>query len=132
MDLFFEIKKEKKISKSNFDLLQHIYGDMLFKALEFLEIEGPRINLHIFHPSELKLWTVQGTDWDHIVFPELFCDCTDFLLNSIYRKREFRYCKHLLAQKLGFALDRYYSIDYNDDQYGDWQKTHLKIRQKLT
>ena len=42
-----------------------------------------RIKLHIFEPSDRKIWTVVGTDKEYWFDPDLdFCSCPGYYFNN--------------------------------------------------
>lgn len=123
--IFQSIKAEKKISADHIKKLQSLFGDALFRAIELIDEGGSKIIKNCFSPSNLVIWTVEGTDKSHLIYPGIYCDCQNFLVDTIYRKRQFFPCKHLLAQKLGEALEKYQIANFEDK---DFPKFSRKIR----
>ena len=124
MDIFSRLKNEGKLTATLIQEFEEEYGKIFYKALEFLQKEGPKVRQNTFSPSKSEIWTVQGAKRKYIIYPDLFCQCQSFLLNSIYRKKSFHFCKHLLAQKIAVALHQYESEEYLDSHFLSWSK-HL-------
>jgi len=122
MDLFERLAKERKLSAQLIHLFEKEYGNLFYKSLEFIQKAGPKVYKVSFSPSNLDLWTVQGAKRTYLVYPNIFCQCQDFLLNSIYRRHKFYMCKHLFAQKLADSLDQYITLNLKDKNFGDWKK----------
>lgn len=123
MNLFNELTEKQKFTADLIHKFQKEYGETFFKALEFIQKDGPNIQKNIFYPSKLEVWTVQGSKKDkYIIFPEIFCQCQSFLLTSIYRVRSFNLCKHLLAHKIAIALCQYETNTFKDKNYFEFIK----------
>ncbi|MHA1646986.1 MAG: hypothetical protein ACTSVU_05600 [Promethearchaeota archaeon] len=118
-DLFTILKRKKKISANLIRQFQDRYGKIFFRALDFLQNEGAKVTKYEFQPSGYVLWTIAGSESEYLLYPDEYCQCQNFLINSIYRKRVFYPCKHLLAQKLAEALDQYKIEKKKDKEYKD-------------
>ena len=47
-------------------------------------VSEKRIKLHVFEPSQRKIWTVVGKEKEYWIEPELnFCSCQSFYFNSV-------------------------------------------------
>jgi len=123
--IFQSIISEKKISAAHIKKLQSLFGDTLFRAIELIDEEGSKFVKNCFCPSNLEIWTVEGTIKTHLIYPWLYCDCQNFLVDTIYRKRQFFPCKHILAQKIAEALEKYQIVSFEDK---DFSKFSTKIR----
>jgi len=70
-----------------------------------------RIKLHIFEPSDRKIWTVVGTDKEYWFDPDLdFCSCPGYYFNNE--------CYHLDNFPLAMSQNQIESITFSDDEYG--------------
>ena len=119
MNIFDEIKNTKKISADIIQKGTDIYDKLFLRALEFLKKHGPKITQHIFKPSNMTVWTVEGSQNEYLIYPLLFCQCQAFTIGTIYREKKFKPCKHLLAQQLAFALGKYSKSEHKDNE---WKK----------
>ena len=122
MDLFEKLTNEKKFSAQLIHLFEKEYGSLFYKSLEFIQKDGPKVKKNIFLPSNLKIWSVEGAKKTYLVYPKIYCQCQDFLLNSIYRQKKYQMCKHLFAQKLSESLKQYIELKFKDKEYKEWKK----------
>ena len=126
MDVFEDLAKEKKLTAPIIHAFQAQYGPKFFKALEFLQPEGPKVHKHHFSPSNLTLWVVQGKVKKYLVYPKTFCQCQAFLLNTIYRTRQYSPCKHLLAQQIASILNQINVEKHKDTDFKKWIRKFKK------
>jgi len=124
MNLFDLINQKKKISGEIIQLGLSAYGDLFLRSLEFIKKGGPKVMEYTFIPSKTKIWLVQGSKRAYLIYPGIFCQCKDYQINSIYRDQKKKLCKHLLAQKLAVALDKYEKEIYEDEK---WEKISEKF-----
>jgi len=120
MDVYEKLKNSKKFNASIVEEFIDIYGDKFINTLDFLQKEGRKIYKNIFFPSELIIWTAEGVENEYLLFPNIFCGCQAFILESIYRKKKFIPCKHLLAQKISLILDQLNIREYKDINFLNW------------
>ena len=70
-----------------------------------------RIKLHIFEPSDRKIWTVVGIDKEYWFDPDLdFCSCPGYYFNNE--------CYHLDNFLLAMSQNQIESTMFSDDEYG--------------
>ena len=70
-----------------------------------------RIKLHIFEPSDRRIWTVVGTDKEYWFDPDLdFCSCPGYYFN--------KECYHLDNFLLAMSQNQIESTTFSDDEYG--------------
>ena len=70
-----------------------------------------RIKLHIFEPSDRKIWTVVGTDKEYWFDPDLdFCSCPGYYFNNE--------CYHLDNFPSAMSQNQIESTTFSDDEYG--------------
>ena len=72
-----------------------------------------RIKLHIFEPSDRRIWTVVGMDKEYWFDPDLdFCSCPGYYFNNE--------CYHLDNFSLAMSQNQIESITFSDDEYGSF------------
>lgn len=81
-------------------------------------ITEKRIKLHIFEPSQKKIWTVVGKEKEYWIDPELhFCSCQSFYFNSVSGKND---CYHLKSITLAQKENKIEKIKFSDDEFPDF------------
>jgi predicted nucleic acid-binding Zn finger protein len=85
--------------------------------LEYLQADNRKVHKNLFLPSNLILWTVEGQEQTYILYPEIYCQCQNFIMDSIYRAHKFKFCKHHLAQKIAEILNLYQNNQFSDSEY---------------
>lgn len=122
MDLFESLASEGRFNVQLTHQFQSEYGENFLKALEYLQKDAKKIVKYHFFPSNHEIWIVPSLEKEnqhYIIYPDIFCQCTNFEMDFIYRKKKFGVCKHLLAQKLVNALNLYQTEELKDN---DWPK----------
>jgi len=77
-----------------------------------------RIKLHIFEPSQRKIWTVVGKEKEYWIEPVLnFCSCESFYFNSVAGKND---CYHLRSLGLAQKENKVEQIKFFDDEFSDF------------
>ena len=80
------------------------------KKIDLL-LSEKRIKLHIFEPSDRRIWTVVGTDKEYWFDPDLdFCSCPGYYFN--------KECYHLDNFLLAMSQNQIESTKFSDDEYG--------------
>jgi predicted nucleic acid-binding Zn finger protein len=90
------------------------------KELEKIDsvISEKRIKLHIFAPSQRKIWTIVGEKKEYWFDPEMnFCSCQSFYFNSIEGKRE---CYHLKSVSIAEKENKIELIKFSDDEFSNF------------
>ena len=108
------VKKHRAISGSDLQVLTQQCGDRFWKALQ--AVAKDLVKRYIFEPSNKEAWIVVGKSRDYRVLSEVYCDCEDFYINVIV-KRKADLCYHILAQILAQALETYSEIRVDDMRY---------------
>lgn len=108
------VKQHQSISGSDLLILTRHYGERFWKAL--LAVANVWVKKYIFEPSGREAWVVVGKSRDYRVLSEIYCDCEDFYINVIV-KRKIDRCYHILAQILAEALGTYSEIRLDDMRY---------------
>ena len=79
------------------------------KKIDLL-LSEKRIKLHIFEPSDRRIWTVVGADKEYWFDPDLdFCSCPGYYFNNE--------CYHLDNFSLAMSQNQIESITFSDDEY---------------
>lgn len=87
-------------------------------------VSQKRIKLHVFEPSNRKIWTVVGKSEEHWLDPEShFCSCQAYYFGRINAKDD---CYHLEAQKLAEKQTKFEIIKFSDEEYLDFIKSIIK------
>ena len=74
-----------------------------------------RIKLHLFEPSNRKIWTVVGTEKEYWLDPDLdFCSCPGYYFNKSDGKNE---CYHLESFKMATAKNKIELTTFSDYEY---------------
>ena len=81
-------------------------------------ISEKRVKLHLFEPSERKIWTIVGKEKEYWLDPTLdFCSCESYYFNSVAKEKS---CYHLESLKQAKKEDQIELIKFSDDEYGDF------------
>ena len=80
-----------------------------------LILSEKRIKLHLFEPSNRKIWTVVGTEKEYWLDPDLdFCSCPGYYFNKSDGKN---WCYHLESFKIAKANNKIELTTFSDDEY---------------
>jgi predicted nucleic acid-binding Zn finger protein len=121
-EIFDQLRMEKKFTADLIKNFEKQYGKMFFKALE--KIKEKNVFKNVFSPSKLTIWTVIGKNGPYLVYPELYCQCKSFILDTIYRKKSYYPCKHLLAQKIAETVNQFKTEKFSDDNWKIFLTNH--------
>ena len=81
-------------------------------------ISEKRIKLHIFEPSQRKIWTIVGKEKEYWLYPEMnFCSCQSFYFNSIAGKQE---CYHLKSVTIAEKENKVELIKFSDEEFSNF------------
>ena len=100
-------------------------------SLQFEKINSvlseKRIKLHIFEPSNRKIWTVVGTEKEYWLDPYLdFCSCPGYYFNNECYHLDtlavaIEVVKNVIEPKeLDWAKDKMEIITFSDHEYEDF------------
>ena len=119
----FEIAKQKQIIDNDFiSFLESIFPN---KSTDVLEVLKRGVTKYIYIPSNRCIWRAMGENQEHLIYPKLFCSCQDYYKNVVVnRKRDF--CKHILAQIISEAFNKYKTTILDDIKFKDILK-ELKL-----
>jgi len=78
-------------------------------------ISSNGVKLHLFMPSNRRIWTVVGKENEHWLDLELgYCSCEDYFYNAIERGRE---CYHLKSVRAAKEQDKVEMIEFEDSEF---------------
>lgn len=81
-------------------------------------VSQKRVKLHVFEPSNRKIWTVVGKGEEHWLFPDMeYCSCAGFYFGKLNKKKK---CYHLESVKLAENKNKIEIIKFSDDEYIDF------------
>ena len=81
-------------------------------------VSEKRIKLHVFEPSQRKIWTVVGKEKEYWIDPEQnYCTCPSFYFNSIEGKKE---CYHLKSIGIAEKENKSELIKLSDEEFQDF------------
>ncbi len=77
-----------------------------------------RVKLHIFEPSQRKIWTVVGVGDEHWLDPDgHYCSCPGFYFGQLAGKTT---CYHLESAELARNENQVETITFSDDEFSDF------------
>ncbi|MGV7226417.1 MAG: hypothetical protein ACQ9CV_05815 [Nitrosopumilus sp.] len=81
-------------------------------------VSEKRVKLHIFEPSQRKIWTVVGKGEEHWIDPEAnYCSCPGFYFGKLNGKAA---CYHLESAQLARTQNLVEKIIFSDDEFSDF------------
>lgn len=73
------------------------------------------VKLHLFEPSNRKVWTVVGKENEHWLDLDLgYCSCEDYYYNAMEKEKE---CYHLRAIKSAREQNKVEVIHFSDSEF---------------
>jgi len=81
-------------------------------------VSEKRVKLHVFEPSQRKIWTVVGKGEEHWVDPEgHYCSCPGFYFGQLNGKSG---CYHLESAELAKLENKIEKILFSDNEFSDF------------
>ena len=81
-------------------------------------VSEKRVKLHIFEPSQRKIWTVVGKAAEHWLDPEAeYCSCSGYYFSRLNGKS---FCYHLESVYLAKKENKTEIIKFSDEEYDDF------------
>ena len=81
-------------------------------------VSEKRVKLHLFEPSQRKIWTVVGKGEEHWVDPDgCFCSCPGYYFSSMNGKTS---CYHLDSIQFAKNENKVEQIIFSDDEFSDF------------
>ena len=78
-------------------------------------VSSSGVKLHLFEPSNRKIWTVVGKENEHWLDLELgYCSCEDYYYNAIEKGNQ---CYHLQAVKVATEQGKVETILFQDSEF---------------
>jgi predicted nucleic acid-binding Zn finger protein len=73
------------------------------------------VKLHLFEPSNRKVWTVVGKDNEHWLDSDLgYCSCEDYYYTAMEKGRQ---CYHLQAVTAAIKQDKVETVTFQDSEF---------------
>jgi len=81
-------------------------------------VSEKRVKLHIFEPSQRKIWTVVGLGEEHWIDPDVcYCSCPGFYFGKLNGKTT---CYHLESAELARNENKIEKVIFSDDEFSDF------------
>ncbi len=81
-------------------------------------VSEKRVKLHLFEPSQRKIWTVVGKGKEHWLDPDAqYCSCPGYYFGRLNGKIT---CYHLESAYLAKKENKIETIRFSDEEYGDF------------
>lgn len=81
-------------------------------------VSSNSVKLHLFEPSNRKIWTVVGKDNEHWLDLDLgYCSCEDYYYNAMEKGRQ---CYHLRAVRAAVEQGRVETIRFQDYEFASF------------
>ncbi|MFB5606105.1 MAG: hypothetical protein ACE5R5_01955 [Nitrosarchaeum sp.] len=78
-------------------------------------VSQKRVKLHLFEPSQRKIWTVVGKGKEHWLDPDAeYCSCAGYYFGRLNNKTT---CYHLDSVYLAKQQNKIETIVFSDDEY---------------
>ncbi len=81
-------------------------------------VSEKRVKLHVFEPTQRKIWTVVGKGKEHWIDPDSnYCSCPGFYFGKLNGKTT---CYHLESAHLARSENKVEKITFSDDEFADF------------
>ena len=81
-------------------------------------VSEKRVKLHLFEPSQRKIWTVVGKGEEHWIDPDgSYCSCPGFYFGQLNGKP---LCYHLESAKFAQKENKIEKVVFSDDEFSDF------------
>jgi predicted nucleic acid-binding Zn finger protein len=81
-------------------------------------VSEKRVKLHIFEPSQRKIWTVVGVGDEHWLDPDdHYCSCPGFYFGQLAGKTT---CYHLESAELARKENQVDTIIFSDEEFSNF------------
>ncbi|QLH04944.1 hypothetical protein C5F49_06150 [Nitrosopumilus oxyclinae] len=81
-------------------------------------VSEKRVKLHIFEPTQRKIWSVVGKGEEHWIDPDCnYCSCPGFYFGKLNGKLT---CYHLESAQLARNENKVEEIIFSDDEFFDF------------
>ncbi|MFX0039063.1 MAG: hypothetical protein ACFFCY_07250 [Promethearchaeota archaeon] len=121
--IFNKVKEKQVIDEEFITFIETIFPD---KSTNVLEVLKRGIIKYTYKPSNRIIWAAKGENQEHMIYPRLYCSCQDFYKNVVIKKKR-KFCKHILAQIISEALDKFERVTLEDSQFKEFV-SNLKLK----
>jgi len=122
-EIISQLENGKGLNDELIKRLENKYGQKYQKASEALL--SMSVKKYTFLPSGRTVWIVVGREREYFVIPGLYCQCDEFYINVVIRRKS-DLCYHLLAQAISEKIGKYESFDVPDSDFirlnAEWKK----------
>lgn len=74
-----------------------------------------RVKLHVFEPTQRKIWTVVGRENEHWIDPDFdYCSCPGFYFGRLHGKAT---CYHLESARQAISNNSVETVVFSDDEF---------------
>jgi len=81
-------------------------------------VSEKRVKLHIFEPSQRKIWTVVGKEKEYWIDPDgSYCSCPGFYFGKLNGKTT---CYHLESLGIAQRENKIETIVFSDEEFSDF------------
>lgn len=115
IQVFIKAKKKKLIDEEFISFLDTIFPG---RSTNVIDVLKRGIIKYIYTPSNRTVWAAKGENQEHLIYPKLYCSCQDFYKNVVI-KRNHKFCKHILAQIISEALNKFQIINLEDQKFNE-------------
>ena len=82
-------------------------------------VSEKRVKLHVFEPSQRKIWTVVGKGKEYWIDPDSnYCSCPGFYFSKLDGKKSG--CYHLDSVKIARIENKIEKIDFSDEEFSNF------------
>lgn len=112
-----EEKYHNALSKLFGEMNEEIFRAYEAKILKAIEtVESKSVKKYLFMPSMRTVWIVVGKEREYLVIPRLYCQCDDFYINVVIRRKSMA-CYHLIAQCLAEEVGSFERYELKDSDF---------------
>ncbi len=81
-------------------------------------VSEKRVKLHLFEPTQRKIWTVVGKSNEHWIDPDSgYCSCPGFYFGKLNGKNV---CYHLDSVQYARKENQVETVVFSDDEFSDF------------
>jgi predicted nucleic acid-binding Zn finger protein len=117
------LKINGQITEDLREKLKKLYGVKAKKAEELVNTLA--VKRYHFEPSGRIIWIVVGREQEYYIIPRLYCQCDDFYINVVIR-RKMNGCYHMLAQSIAERIGAFENFKVPDSDFirlnSEWKK----------
>jgi predicted nucleic acid-binding Zn finger protein len=109
-----KLRKQRTLTGAILQQLHNHCGSRFWKALQ--AVANNLVKKYFFEPSGREAWIVVGKNRDYRILSEIYCDCDDFYINVIVKRRA-ETCYHILAKILAESISIFQELRVDDMNY---------------